>query len=1228
MGKLVRPILLAVLVTAVTAAAVLAGVVLWQRASTSGTYLTDARGLAIPIEQAMVRDVIWAPAEIIGAPLSDPQFDDVEPRLSGDGSAMFFVRITPGRDADILISSRTGSTWSRPVPVEGLNTPADEISPLPLPDGSGLVLASNRSGGVGGYDLYHAPFARDPATGRPDPGRVARVTNMGRLVNTPFHEHAPAVAPDGATMVFATNRARQQPGADPTASTRVQRGMFQGDYDLYAVEVSLDGSQAEGAGSKDDPTFQPQRPAMRLHELCTESDDTSPALSPGGDALFFASNRPGGLGGFDIYRARIAGPALPIEATDGIVPAPSAEASEPGPWPIHAIENLGEAINTEADELDPALGWGGFELVFSSNRAAWRELAERDANAAAPQGGEAAAPAGATVIAGGRYDLYRADSREVLRRFDQGRAQIALMDLLQRAWPWIALALLVLITVLLLYRLLSTAGFRRRWQPLSVMAKCIIVSVAAHLLLMSALAAWHVTAGNASVRDASALKSVIAVRSVGGDVAGQLRPELAQLQLDATTPADTPRTEPSATPTQATAPEAMQPQQSQPVQAEALQRTEPTETAAQTPTTLDAVRYEEPVATQAEAAQPIAKALRPSVDPTVDPSAEAPRSQPVEASATALVPSPVAAASQLSPEATPRIQAQSIERATVEEAAQAQPRHELASTPIGEVSAQPPNASAQLPSTAPSAVRAESSVAPTTPTVASSPASLRSPEPAPPSASVASLAVEAQPALQSAPMPVVRDVGESSAASMEASFDPPQVVALDPAPSPMAQLPASESREATAERSVPATAEVALPSTQLRPDTTERASAEVPTAQVVAQPVEPTAMASQPMQVAASRVMEDAAVSVPTPVASSVPMPVFEPVPLPQLPVLEMAGAEPSDPPSPSVEARPLQSQALPESPRARSDVARASELAAPELAPERAKLDVPAMPMGAPTPSEAMPAARTPPTGLGVVDLPGSLAFDIALPTVADAGAPAEEMPGRITGQVLSAQSRQPLTNATVRLDLLEGKTLIVQTDAQGRYELRPSGDLPENVAVSASADGYTPESTNIRADDVRRGVRAVFMLAPVDPDIIAIEDDPQVHHLGNDEYSGTINSQFQKQSSGLIWTRPFMVAGSQLPPHVDLAEIRMLAKGTQAPNEIWVNDQLVRKRLDGSPRDGSFGLFRATFPAQWLREGENTIEIRSKRGTADLDDFEFVNVQIHLKRPTRTQGPVRRAS
>jgi len=226
------------------------------------------------------------------------------------------------------------------------------------------------------------------------------------------------------------------------------------------------------------------------------------------------------------------------------------------------------------------------------------------------------------------------------------------------------------------------------------------------------------------------------------------------------------------------------------------------------------------------------------------------------------------------------------------------------------------------------------------------------------------------------------------------------------------------------------------------------------------------------------------------------------------------------------------------------------------------------------------------------------------------------------IGGIVLHADTGEPIPDAVVRLDL-EGspRGSAVRTTEGGVFVLRVD-EIPEHVAVTASAEGYVPAATNVAERQIERGVWIVFSLAPVDRWTIAVEEDPEVHHLGNDEFTGRINSRFQRRSEGIRLEMDFELDPDQVPPAIEGAELRLLVKGAQNANPVFVNGRRLRETLEDSPADGSFGEFRIPIPPETLRIGRNVLEFRStdRRGT-DLDDFEFVNVRVILE--PRRRGP-----
>ena len=145
-----------------------------------------------------------------------------------------------------------------------------------------------------------------------DKGKWQRPESIDSELNTEGEEGACSFTPDGRTMYLT------QCKTDP-------------DYPRFATIVTSNRSDA--AWSK-------------ATELKLTRDTLSayahPAISPDGEWLYFTSNMPGGIGGYDIWRVRL--------TTSG----------------VGGVENLGAPINTPGDEMFPTFRPNG-DLYFSSN---------------------------------------------------------------------------------------------------------------------------------------------------------------------------------------------------------------------------------------------------------------------------------------------------------------------------------------------------------------------------------------------------------------------------------------------------------------------------------------------------------------------------------------------------------------------------------------------------------------------------------------------------------------------------------------------------------------------------------------------------------------------------------------------------------------------------------------------------------------------------------------------
>jgi peptidoglycan-associated lipoprotein len=206
--------------------------------------------------------------------------------------------------------------------LETLNTPSAEYSPVFL--NNELYFTSARSKGKI-YEAQGTPFSDIyKVASRGANVDVATVEALSGGINDAIrNEGCVTFTPDGKTMVFAKGNTEKKKGGE--------------DVDLYISRqrnnVWSEPIPAPGLNTLlKDPT-----------EAKKRSWDSSPAFSPDGRTLYFASNRKGGYGGTDIYSSQM--------DTRGR---------------FGRIRNLGPEINTPGDEMFPYVSDDG-KFYFSSD---------------------------------------------------------------------------------------------------------------------------------------------------------------------------------------------------------------------------------------------------------------------------------------------------------------------------------------------------------------------------------------------------------------------------------------------------------------------------------------------------------------------------------------------------------------------------------------------------------------------------------------------------------------------------------------------------------------------------------------------------------------------------------------------------------------------------------------------------------------------------------------------
>ena len=188
------------------------------------------------------------------------------------------------------------------------------------------------------------------------------------------------------------------------------------------------------------------------------------------------------------------------------------------------------------------------------------------------------------------------------------------------------------------------------------------------------------------------------------------------------------------------------------------------------------------------------------------------------------------------------------------------------------------------------------------------------------------------------------------------------------------------------------------------------------------------------------------------------------------------------------------------------------------------------------------------------------------------------------------------------------------VMTNSDGSFVLNFATDLvPEDVALTVYKDGYVPsvlplDLGNRNALDVGN-----IILEDLGPELVVLELVPELHHLGDDSFGGSINSGFQRTSEGTVFQKSFSLSTAQA--EASSVTITLLAKGLQISNRLEINGNLVGY-LNNSPSDGSYGTVTYSIPMGVLQSGVNTLVIESSQNAfGNYDDFEFTNVVLRFE-------------
>jgi len=228
----------------------------------------------------------WDPPANLGATVNSA-YTELYPCLSSDGLTLYFSDYYSGSPrpgglggGDIWMTTRArrDEPWTTPVnlgaPVNSTNL---DMSPTVSADGLTLVFnSSNRAGGLGSWDVWMST--------RPDVQDAwSQPVNLGPAVNSGNWDGESGLSGDGRALIFGSGRTGLVGGVDLWFSTRKTPA------DAWTNGVS----------------FGPVVNSVR--------DDGTGRFSPDMRTLYFCSDRPGTLGGYDLYAA----PIIPIVDFNG-----------------------------------------------------------------------------------------------------------------------------------------------------------------------------------------------------------------------------------------------------------------------------------------------------------------------------------------------------------------------------------------------------------------------------------------------------------------------------------------------------------------------------------------------------------------------------------------------------------------------------------------------------------------------------------------------------------------------------------------------------------------------------------------------------------------------------------------------------------------------------------------------------------------------------------------------
>ncbi|MCD6594955.1 TonB family protein [bacterium] len=250
---------------------------------------------------------------------------DFAPFISTDGRTIYFSSSRDGGfgGEDIYISHFEKGYWTNPDNLgSSVNTKYNEGAMCISPDGEDMFISvCGRPDSYGGCDIYvchrHGENWSEP-------------NNLGKSVNSQDWDGHPSLSPSGDTLYFASSRFGGFGGIDIYYTYKTKKGWCKPKNFGYPINnardqtspfLHIDGEtmyfSSGGHGGlggldvfftrRDTATGRWSKPQNIGPPVNTSGNDYFFSVPGAGDYIYFASDRPAGYGGFDIY-------SYPLEA--------------------------------------------------------------------------------------------------------------------------------------------------------------------------------------------------------------------------------------------------------------------------------------------------------------------------------------------------------------------------------------------------------------------------------------------------------------------------------------------------------------------------------------------------------------------------------------------------------------------------------------------------------------------------------------------------------------------------------------------------------------------------------------------------------------------------------------------------------------------------------------------------------------------------------------------------